>query len=137
MRKKLISILLIVLFLMVVIHELIPHHHHEMDNDIELFSHQQHKGKQDNNSETGTNNHLPIPAHHHVSSSKGFDLARVGTGLERNDISPFCFLIPSHLLYIPDEEPSESTFYSHFSEPHISHPFIISPNAMRGSPSIA
>ena len=120
---------------MVVIHEMIPHHHHEMDDDIELFSHQQHTNKQGSNSETA--NHFPIPAHHHVSASEGFNLARIGTSFERNDISPFCFLIPNHLLCIPDAEPPESTFYSDFSVPLSSHPFIISPNAMRGSPSIA
>lgn len=116
---------------------MIPHHHHDMDDDIELFSHQQHNSNQNNNSETDTNNHFPFPAHHHVSASEGFDVVRIGTGLERNVISPFCFLIPDHLLRIPDAEPPEGTIYSDISVPLSSHPFVISPNAMRGSPSVA
>jgi len=123
--------------MMVVVHEMIPHHHHDMEDDIELFSYQHHSNKQGSNSETGTANHFPFPAHHHVSASEGFDLARIGTGLERNIISLFCFLIPNHLLRIPDAEPPESAFYSDFSVPLNSYPFIISPNAMRGSPSVA
>jgi hypothetical protein len=121
---------------MVVIHEMIPHHHYEM-NEIELFTHQQHNSNKNNNSETGSTNHFPFPAHHHVSASEGFNLARIVTSLERNDISPFCFLIPDHLLCIPDAEPPENTFYSDYSVPLSSYPFIISPNAMRGSPSVA
>ena len=137
MRKKVLAILFIVSFLMVVIHEMIPHHHYDMDDDIELFSHQQHNSNQNNNSETGTNNHFPFPAHHHVSASEGFDIARIGTGLERNVISPFCFLIPNYLLCIPAAEPPGSIFCSDFLVPLSSLPFIISPNAMRGSPSVA
>ena len=122
---------------MVVIHEMIPHHHHEMD-DIELFSHQQHNSKQDNISEPGTNNHFPFPAHHHVSAYDGFDIARIGTGLERdiNFSVSGCFLISNYLSYIPESEPPESIFHSDLTVPKNSHPFIISPNAMRGSPSV-
>lgn len=123
--------------MMVVIHEMIPHHHHDMDDDIELFSHQHHTNKQGSNSETDNTNHFPIPNHHHVSASEGFDLVRVSTNFEREITSPICFLIPNHLLRIPDAEPPESAFYSDFSVPLSSHPFIISPNAMRGSPSVA
>ncbi len=122
---------------MVVIHEMIPHHHYGMDDDIELFSNQQNNSNQNNNSETDHTNHFPFPAHHHVSASEGFNLARIGTSVERNDILPFCFLVPDHLLRIPDAEPPECTFYSDFLVPLNSLPFIISPNAMRGSPSIA
>ena len=122
--------------MLVVIHEMIPHHHHHEMDDIELFSHQQQTNKQIGNSETDNTNHFPIPAHHHVSASKGFDLVRVSTNLEREIISHFCFLVPDHLLRIPGSEPSESTFYSVITIPLSSLPFIISPNAMRGSPSI-
>ncbi len=123
--------------MMVVIHEMIPHHHHGMDDDIELFSYQHHTNKQGTNSETDHTNHFPIPAHHHVSASEGFDLVRVSTNLEREITSPFCFFVPDYLLRIPDAEPPESTFYSYFTVPLNSHPFIISPNAMRGSPAVA
>lgn len=123
--------------MMVVIHEMIPHHHHDMDDDIELFSYQQHTNKQGSHSETDNTNHFPFPAHHHVSASEGFDLVRVSTNFERGITFPYCFLIPNHLLRIPDAEPPESTFYSDFLIPLNSLPFIISPNAMRGSPSIA
>ena len=122
---------------MVVIHEMIPHHHQDMDDDIELFSYQHHSNKQGSNSETDNTNHFPFPVHHHVSASDGFDVARIGTGFERNIISPFSFLVPDHLLRIPDAEPPESAFYSDFLVSLSSHPFIISPNAMRGSPSVA
>ncbi|MDP2338876.1 MAG: hypothetical protein Q8N05_20980 [Bacteroidota bacterium] len=139
MRKNILAISLIVSFLMVVIHEMIPHHHHGMDDDIELFSHQQHNSNQNNNSETGNANHFPFPAHHHVSASEGFDIVRLGTGLERNfnfSVSS-CFLIPQYLSWFPEAEPPENTFYTVITVPKSSHPFIISPNAMRGSPSVA
>jgi hypothetical protein len=123
--------------MMVVIHEMIPHHHHDMDDDIELFSYQHHSNKQGSNSETDNTNHFPIPAHHHVSASEGFDLVRVSTNFEREITFPYCFLIPNHLLRIPDAEPLESTFHSDFLVPLNSLPFIISPNAMRGSPTVA
>lgn len=137
MKKNFIVLSLIVSFLMVVIHEMIPHHHHEMEDDIELFSHQHSTDKQSSNSETEPTNHFPIPAHHHVSVTEGFDLVRVSTNLEREITSPFCFLVPDHLLRIPDPEPPGSKFYSDFRVPKNSLPFIISPNAMRGSPSVA
>jgi hypothetical protein len=137
MRKNVLAILLAVSFMMVIIHEMIPHHHHDMKVDIELFSHQQHNSNQDNNSEPGNANHFPFPAHHHVSASEGFDLVRVSTNLEKGITSLFCFLIPDHLLRISDAEPPESTFRTDFTVPENSLPFIVSPNAMRGSPSIA
>ncbi len=138
MRKNILAILLAVSFMMVVIHEMIPHHHHDMDDDIELFSHQHHtNNQQGSNSETDHTDHFPIPAHHHVSASEGFDLVRVSTNFEREITFPYCFLIPNHLLRIPDAEPPESTFHSDFLVPLNSLPFIISPNAMRGSPSVA
>lgn len=118
---------------MVVIHEMIPHHHHEMD-DIELFSHQQQTNKQGSNSGTDNTNHFPFPAHHHLSASEGFDLVRVSTNVEREITSPFCFLVPDHLLRIPETEPPESTIHSDLTIPKNFLPFIISPNAMRGSP---
>lgn len=120
---------------MVVIHEMIPHHHHDMD-DIEFFSHQHHANTQGSNSETDHTNHFPFPAHHHLSASEGFDLLRVSTNLEREIISTFCFLVPDHFLRIPEDEPPESTIHSDLTIPKNSLPFIISPNAMRGSPSI-
>ena len=122
---------------MVVIHEMIPHHHHDMEDDIELFSHQHNTNKQGSNSETDNTSHFPFPAHHHVSASEGFDLARVSANLEREITPPFCFLIPDHLWRIPDDEPPESTLNSDFVVPLNSRPFIISPNATRGSPSVA
>jgi len=137
MKKNILAILLAVSFMMVVIHEMIPHHHHGMDDDIELFSHQQHNSNQNNNSETNTKNHFPIPAHHHVSASEGFDVARIGTSLERNIIFSCYFLIPNYLSWFPEAKPPENTFYSDFSVPLSSLPFIISPNAMRGSPPVA
>jgi len=121
--------------MMIVIHEMIPHHHHEMA-DIELFSHQHHSNKQENNSETDNTNHFPFPAHHHVLASEGFDVVRVSNNLERESNFPFWFLVPDYLLRIPDAEPPENTFYSNFKVPKNSLPFIISPNAMRGSPSV-
>jgi hypothetical protein len=137
MRKNIISISLILSFLMVVIHEMIPHHHHEMDEDIELLSHQQQSGKHSGHSETGNTTHFPFPAHHHLTASEEFNLTRIGTGFERNDISPSSVLIPGYLLRIPDAEPPESTFYPLIPIPYSSYPFIISPDAMRGSPSAA
>ena len=122
--------------MMVVVHEMIPHHHHDMD-DIELFSHQHHSNEQDNNSEHGTTDHFPIPAHHHVLASEGFNVARIGTSLEKDLILPLCFFISHHLLSISDTEAPENTYYSDFAVHLSSLPFIISPNAMRGSPSIA
>ena len=137
MRKNIIAISLIVSFLMVVIHEMIPHHHHDMEDDIELFSHQHHTDTQGSSSETDHDNHFPFPVHHHLSASEGFDLVRVSKNLEREITSPFCFIVADHLLRIPDSEPPESTILSDLTIPKNSHPFIISPNAMRGSPSIA
>ncbi len=121
---------------MVVIHEMIPHHHHDMD-DIELFSHQHHTNKQGSDSEADHTNHFPFPGHHHVSASEGFDLVRVSTNLEREINFPFCFLIPNYLSWFPEAEPPECTFYSDFLVPLNPLPFIISPNAMRGSPTVA
>jgi hypothetical protein len=135
-KKNLIAILLACSFLMVVVHEMIPHHHHDMD-DIELFSHQHHNSKQDNNSGTNPIQHFPFPAHHHFSASEDFDIARLETGFERNINFSCCFLIPDYLFCIPDSEPPENAFYPDFKVPLGFHPFIISPNAMRGSPSIA
>lgn len=138
MRKNIIAISLIVSFLMVVIHEMIPHHHHEMDDDIELFSHQTHTtSKEGSNSETDHTNHFPFPAHHHVSASEDIDIIRTSTSLEQNVLFSCCFLISSYVLCIPDSKLPENTFYSVITIPLSSLPFIISPNAMRGSPSIA
>lgn len=122
---------------MVVIHEMIPHHHHDMEDDIELFSYQHHSNQQARNAETGATNHFPFPSHHHVSASEDFDLARVSTNLERGITFPFSFLIPNYLSWFPEAEPPESKFYSVLTIPLNSHPFIISPNSVRGSPSAA
>ncbi len=136
MRNKIIAIALFLSFLIVVIHEMMPHHHHEKYDEIELFSHHQNS-YQNSNSETGNANHFPFPAHQHVMATEGFDLVRVNTNLERAITPPFCFIVPYPLLRIPDAAAPESTLYSDFSVPLSSLPFIISPNAMRGSPSIA
>jgi len=134
MRKNIIAISLIVSFLMVVIHEMIPHHHHAMEDDMELFSHQHHNHHEGTDSETDHTNHFPIPAHQHVSASEGFDLIRVNAHLEKVITSPICFLIPNYLSWVPEAEPPGHTFYFDFTSPLNSLPFIISPNAMRGSP---
>lgn len=134
MRTNILAISLIVSFLMVILHEMIPHHHHGMENDSELSSHQHHTDTKGSNSETDNTNHFPFPVHHHLSASEGFDLLRVNTNLEREITSPFCFIVPDHLLRIPETEPPESTIHSDRTIPKNSHPFIISPNAMRGSP---
>jgi hypothetical protein len=123
---------------MVVIHEMIPHHHYNMD-EFEFFIQQHHNNKQVNDNETSADNHFPFPAHHHVSASEGFFVARIDSRLEIKEYFSLAsyLLIPDHLLCIPDAEPPENTFYSDFLIPLSSHPFIISPNAMRGSPSVA
>jgi hypothetical protein len=136
-KKNLIVILLAISFFMVVFHEMIPHHHHHDMDDIELFSHQHHNNKQDNNSGTNPIQHFPFPAHHHVSTSEGFDIARIGTSLERNITFTCFFTIPDYLSCIPDSEPPENTFYTVITIPLSALPFIISPNSMRGSPSVA
>jgi hypothetical protein len=122
---------------MVVIHEMIPHHHYNMD-EFEFFI-QQHNNKHVNNNETGADNHFPFPAHHHVSASEGFFVARMDSRSEIKEYFSLAgfLLISDYLLNIAESEPPEVTLYSEKVIFHKSFPFIISPNAMRGSPSLA
>lgn len=125
-------------FLLVIVHEMIPHHHHETD-DIELFSHQHHKDNQQGNSESDSNHHFPFPAHHHLSVSDDFDIVRAETGFERSvNLAAIIFLVvtePSSGLN--NFAPPEVMFYPETPVPLNSYPFILSPNAMRGSPVFA
>jgi hypothetical protein len=122
---------------MVVIHEMIPHHHNDMD-EFEFFI-QQHNNKQVNNNETGADNHFPFPAHHHVSASEGFIIARMDSRFEVKEYFSLTnyLLISDYLLNIAESEPPEVILFSKNIIFHKSFPFILSPNAMRGSPSVA
>jgi hypothetical protein len=123
---------------MVVIHEMIPHHHYDMA-EFEFFIQQHHNNKQVNDNKTGADNHFPFPAHHHVSASEGFFVARMDSRLEIKEYFSLAsyLLISDYLLNIAETEPPEVILYSENLISHKSFPFIISPNAMRGSPSVA
>jgi hypothetical protein len=137
-KKSLIAILLLASFMVVIIHEIIPHHHHDMD-DIELISHPHQSKKQDSGYGTDSDHHFPFPAHQHVMAAESFDIARTGTNLEISvNLSTSCFIIVSNYLYswYKPELPEKLFSPAHFF-PISSYPFIISPNAMRGSPVMA
>jgi hypothetical protein len=109
-----------------------------MDDDL-LFSHQHHTSRQTNYSASDTDHHFPIPAHHHLSATEDFDLIRTGSGTG-NDLQPsvqFVFIYLKYSFSLADSDPPEKTVYPETSVPLNSHPFIISPNAMRGSPAFA
>lgn len=120
--------------LVFLVHGVLPHHHHEL-NVIECISDYCNGEEHDNEMD----HHFPIPAHQHVSASENFDLVRTNLSIESNvPISnPCCFAITNYHHSFQNPELPGQKIKPPIIIPKNSYPFIISPNSMRGSPSVA
>ena len=120
--------------LLFLVHGVIPHHHHDAHDIVNLISHPHHN--QDNFKDDNPDHHIPLPAHQHLSVLENFDLVRLNTSAFKSIIlQAYDIIYYSGCLYsvYPNEFHQKSFSYT-IKGPLISLPFIISPNAMRGSP---
>jgi len=120
--------------LVFLVHGVLPHHHHEL-NKLECIS--DHYNGEDHDNEM--DHHFPLPVHQHISASENFDLARTGSGIEINvhSLNTCCFAITNYLHSLHSSELPRQKIKPPIIIPKDSYPFIISPNSMRGSPSVA
>jgi hypothetical protein len=133
-KKRLLAILLLISFHALILHDMIPHHHHDQE-DIEIVVDHNHNN---NHKAAHNSDHpFPIPAHQHISTAEDFNIIRSQQSFSFIAKIISLFYAPSH-DYFPSFILSKFVYqilWPLFKIPISSYPFIISPNAMRGSPS--
>lgn len=138
MKKTLIAISILFSFMLVVVHDVIPHNHHEMENFL-AFSHEDHHHDKDpDNGKEHHEHNIPFPNHQHFSATESFDLIQKSSSLNRllylSLILNNASVHDLYIIYKPD--PPGVLKYPEISA-NILLPVFISPNTLRGSPSIA
>lgn len=138
MKRRLIAISILFSFMLVVVHDIIPHHHHEMEEFL-TFSHEDHHHDEDHDNGKGHHDHnIPFPFHQHFSATDSFELIQKSPNLNRS----LCLTLilnnsciqDLYSIYKPD--PPGICKYPEISA-NILSPVFISPNTLRGSPSIS
>jgi len=129
------AILFLFAFLLEVAHDAIPHHHPEQ-NEIELTARHNHDGP-DYLDDTAEHQHSFLP-HQHYYCAEDLTPARVGNPVQKDFKKVFCDLV----LMSPNEsqelhKPPGIKNLLTYSVSLQNYPFILSPNAMRGSPCMA
>jgi hypothetical protein len=135
-KKHLFAITFLIAAFTLIAHDAIPHRHPAIDKSELCVSHLL-KGLYDSDTKDGNDQHdQPIPHHQHVLAPDDF-ISRTNTDSIQKAIkilfsNSICFSSFSDIL--KNDFPQKVVFSSKNELPD-PYPFIISPNAMRGSPS--
>lgn len=133
---KNIQILLAFIGLVVIVaHGSIIHHHHDDEHSESSLVEHHH----DSDDDSDDDHHFPIPTHQHIATSDLFEFARTSNNsfVNIDKLLNCCQATIRDLLFIPEIEPPNRTYQSSISDWIDPLPFVISPDATRGSPSIA
>jgi hypothetical protein len=121
--------------LLIIGHDAIPHHHSDMDkNDTDTglsYDHKRNDDAKDHHEKQGTS-----PLHQHILAPANLIAVRINGPFQKENKFSVTIFISS----LPVNAKFTSFDYQYFriiKIPHNPFPFIISPNAIRGSPCIA
>ncbi|HLF35648.1 MAG TPA: hypothetical protein VI583_15500 [Cyclobacteriaceae bacterium] len=134
MKKQILAILLLFSFHALIMHDMIPHHHHDQE-DIAILHNHDHNN--DREAEIDPDHPFKIPAHQHISGAEDFNILRSQQSFSFAVKIIGSFIIPStnFLSTFILTKFVKQILWPLCKIPICSYPFIISPNAMRGSPS--
>ena len=133
-KKQILAILLLFSFHALILHDMIPHQHHDQE-DIGLVNDHDHNNHQEAGHDS--DHPFPIPAHQHLSAAEDFNIIRTQQSFSfvNKIIISFFSLYADYFLSFRHIQLVKQILWPLAKIPICSFPFIISPNAMRGSPS--
>jgi len=135
MGKQFYTVLFLFAFLLEVAHDAVPHDHLEQ-NDIEVTFHYNHD-RLDYLHDTGEHQHSFLP-HQHYYYAEDLTTTKIGNPVQGNFKKVFCDLVLMSPFKSQElHKPPGIKILIRYSVSLQNYPFILSPNAMRGSPFMA